>query len=138
MATVYKSKVDIWIAVIILFVVAFSLISALRELSVYSPYAKWNALIIAAAGMGLPLWLLLTTRYIVTETQLVVHSGPFRWRIPISEISAMTPTYSPFSAPALSIKRLRIDYGNNKSVVISPRDRDAFIRQINSLQIVAV
>jgi len=138
MATVYKSKIDVWIALIILFVVVFSLISALQQLSAYSPYAKWNALIIAAAGMGIPLWLLLATRYIITEDQLLVRSGPFRWRIPISEISGITSTYSPFSSPALSIRRLRIEYGDHKSVLISPRDRDNFIRQIESLQIGAV
>ena len=88
--------------------------------------------------MGIPLWLLLATRYIITEDQLLVRSGPFRWRIPISEISGITSTYSPFSSPALSIRRLRIEYGDHKSVLISPRDRDNFIRQIESLQIGAV
>ena len=115
-----------------------SLVSALQALSGYSPDAKWNALIIAAAGMGIPLWLLFTTRYIITDTQLIVRSGPLRWRIPVSEISAMTPTYNPLASPALSIRRLRIDYGQNNSVLISPRDRDGFIRQIESLQIGAV
>ena len=138
MATVYKSKIDIWLALILALVVVVSLVSALQALSAYSPDAKWNALIIAVAGMGIPLWLLFTTRYIITDNQLIVRSGPFRWRIPVSEISGMTPTYNPLASPALSIRRLRIDYGQNKSVLISPRDRDGFIRQIESLQIGAV
>ena len=75
-----------------------------------------------------------TLRYTIDGNRLIVRSGPLRWRIPISEITAITETRDPISSPALSINRLRIEYGNKKSVLISPRDKDAFLRQIEAIR----
>ncbi|MDP4944639.1 MAG: PH domain-containing protein, partial [Alishewanella sp.] len=69
---------------------------------------------------GLPIWLINSTRYTLTEQQLLVQSGPFQWQIPIVQISNITPTINPLSSPALSLDRLRIDYGQGRSLMISP------------------
>ena len=134
MATVYKSKIDSWIGLILAVVVLVSLVAALKALSSYSPDATWHALLIGVPGIGIPLLALLTTRYTITANELIVRSGPIRWRIAVSDISAITPTHDPIASPALSLNRLRIEYGHKKSVLISPRDRDGFLRQIEGIQ----
>ena len=134
MATVYKSKIDWWIAVLLAVAFFVSLFAALNALGAYTPNATWTALLIGAPGILIPALAVLATRYTIDGNLLVVRSGPLRWPIPISEISAITPTHDPIASPALSLNRLRIDYGRNKSILISPRDRNGFIRQIEAIR----
>ena len=88
----------------------------------------------AGLGIVLPLWLLLGTNYTLEPTQLLVKSGPFKWRVPVADITSITPTSNPLASPALSLDRLRIDYGRSSFIIISPRDKDQFIREIESLR----
>ena len=92
------------------------------------------ALLTGGIGVGLPLWLLLGTRYILEPDQLLVRSGPFRWRVPIADIVRITPTTNPLSSPALSLDRLRIEYGRGSAIMISPRDKDRFLRDLEELR----
>ena len=138
MSTVYKSKVDWWIALILIIAVVASLFAGLYAglyaLGAYTPNAAWNALLIGGPGVVIPLLAVFTLRYTIDGNQLIVRSGPLKWRIPISEISAITPTHDPIASPAMSLARLRIEYGNKKSVLISPRDKEGFLRQIKAIQ----
>ena len=70
------------------------------------------------------------TYYEVTNTDLRVVSGPFRWTIPLSDITDVQPTRNPLSSPALSLDRLKVSYGKRKFVLVSPADKDGFIRAI--------
>lgn len=90
----------------------------------------WIAALLAGVGVALPLWVLLGTHYTLTDSTLQVRSGPFRWRIPLSEINGIEHTRSPLSSPALSLDRLQISYGRGSLLMISPRDRDAFMREL--------
>ncbi len=130
MATVYRSKIDVWLIVVLAVSIVVSLITALTILLVRSPAAWAVAAFTAIIGAGLPLWLLLSTHYTLGHGQLVVRSGPLKWRIPVAEITSITPTSNLLSSPALSLDRLRIDYGRGKSVMISPRDKEQFVRDI--------
>src|SRR5581483_3428103 len=67
-------------------------------------------------------WILASTRYIGSEGTLHVRSGPFAWRIPVSSITRITPTRSPISSPALSLRRLRVEYDAGKHILVSPVD----------------
>jgi hypothetical protein len=134
MATVYKSKVDWWIALILIIAVVASLFAGLYALGAYTPNAAWNALLIGGPGVVIPLLAVFTLRYTIDGNELIVRTGPLRWRILISEISAITPTHDPIASPAMSLARLRIEYGNKKSVLISPRDKEGFLRQIKAIQ----
>ena len=75
-------------------------------------------------------WVYFGTYYVVSVKELRVRSGPFRWRIPIEEIHRVTQTRSPLSSPALSLNRLRIDYGDGKWIMISPERREEFIQSL--------
>jgi hypothetical protein len=87
---------------------------------------------------GLPVWLLLTTRYVLSADALKVTSGPFRWTVRIADIKSVTPTRSMISSPALSLQRLEIRYGTYQSVIISPADRDGFLRALEARRHAAV
>jgi hypothetical protein len=67
------------------------------------------------------------TRYELHEQELVIRSGVIRYRIPYSEIRAVTPSRNPLSAPAWSLDRLRIDRKRGYAL-ISPRDKEGFLR----------
>jgi hypothetical protein len=83
-------------------------------------------------GVGLPLWILGTTDYTIDGDELRIRSGPFRTRVRISGIAAITPTRNPLSSPALSLTRLRIDHDGSRSVMISPADCAGFLAAIEA------
>lgn len=132
MVTVYRSEADTWLVAILAVAIVASLFAALKVHSAGSLSASAVAAFIAIIGAGLPLWLLLSTRYTLGNGQLVVQSGPFKWRIPVADITGVTPSNSPRSSPALSLDRVRIDYGRGSSLMISPCSKDEFIRDIEA------
>ncbi len=76
-------------------------------------------------------WVYFGTFYIVDGNELRIRSGPFRWRVVLKDIHRVSPTRSPWSSPALSLNRLRIEYGNGKWVLVSPVQRSEFIRSLD-------
>lgn len=84
------------------------------------------------AGVILPAWVLLGTGYHFEGRTLVVRGGPFRWRIPVQEVYAVRPTRGALSSPALSLDRLRIEYGEDRALQISPRDVAAFMQEMQA------
>jgi hypothetical protein len=81
-------------------------------------------------GILLPLWLVVSLRYFLSAETLRVRCGPWRWRIPIRDISAVESTGSARAGPALSFDRLRIAYGGGRSIMIAPEPRTEFMRQL--------
>jgi hypothetical protein len=74
-------------------------------------------------------------RYFVSRHTLSVHSGLLRWRIPLEKIHRITPIQGIRPGPALSLQRLRIEYGSNsrsKKLDISPKDPQAFLKALNA------
>lgn len=134
MATVYKSKIDWWLAAIILGAAAVSALTSLKIVLTAPPAAWWAVLPIAGIGTGLPLWLLLGTHYTIESAHLRIRSGPFKWQVPVADITSIVPSSNPLSSPALSLDRLRIDYGRGATIMISPRDKERFIREIEALR----
>ena len=132
MATVYRSKADTWLVAVLAIAIVASIFAAIKVLSTGSATAWAVAAFIASIGAGLPLWLLFSTRYKLGHSELVVQSGPFKWRILVADITSVTPSNDPLSSPALSLDRLRIDYGRGSSLMISPSNKDQFVRDIEA------
>lgn len=57
---------------------------------------------IALIGAGLPPWLLLSTRCTLGHGPLLVQGGSLKWRVPVAEITRITPTSNLLSSPAPS------------------------------------
>lgn len=73
---------------------------------------------------------LLPVRYWVTQSEVIVHSGQRRWRIPLADILRVTPHRGVGPGPALSIQRLRLDYltpDGEAGLSVSPTDPEAFL-----------
>jgi len=77
-------------------------------------------------------WIPYNTNYEIGQTQLIVRSAGFRWRVPLDAIVEVFPTHNPLSSPACSLDRLRVNYRNRKGrmkfVLISPREKEDFLR----------
>lgn len=134
MTSRYSSKVDWWLAAVLASAMAVCVYACAQVILAGPQGAWWVVLPIGGLGVGLPLWLLLDTHYTLEPAQLLVRSGPFRWRVPIAEITRITPTSNPLSSPALSLDRLRIEYGRGSAIMISPRGKEQFLRDLDALR----
>jgi hypothetical protein len=78
------------------------------------------------------LGLVLPMRYAITDQHLVVRHGLVRQRIALRDITVVEPTRSPLSSPALSLDRLRIEFGTGffKSAMISPAAKSEFLAEL--------
>lgn len=128
----FRSKVDTWLVLVLVAAALVALVVAGAASRQVSGIALLAPLAVLVVGAALPMWILASTTYVVESGTLHVRSGPFAWRIPVSSITSIRPTRSPLSSPALSLKRLRVEYGTGKSILVSPGDEQAFIRAIES------
>ena len=123
----FASKVDAWLIAVLVVVVVIQLVAlaaaAAEEAAAESLWIGAGALLFT---VGLFTWLLRATYYEVGADTLRVVCGPFRRKIPISEITSVRPSRNPLSSPALSLDRLRIDYGK-RFVLVSPADKSGFV-----------
>lgn len=76
--------------------------------------------------------ILRSTYYVIEGDMLIIRSSFLTWRLPIHEIRAVTPTRSALSSPALSLDRLRIDYGR-KWILVSPAERERFVAMLRTV-----
>ncbi len=127
----FKSKVDAWL-VIVLAVSTVVLIAGLAATLYSRPDPLAVVVMLAATLLFLLLVgsILLRTYYRVDAGMLTIVSGPLRRSVAIDQITSVERTRNPLSSPALSLDRLRIRYGDNKSVMISPADRDRFLKAL--------
>jgi hypothetical protein len=129
---VYRSRVDNWL-VIVFALSSIAAVAACIPLMRHGSHSNW---VVAAAtllaGIGLPWWILSTTTYTITDDALLIHSGPFHWRIALRDITAIAATRNPLSSPALSLDRLRIEYRGGPWIMISPADRRGFLADLEA------
>lgn len=127
---VYRSAVDWWFYAVTAasaVVVALAVFALLKSGQVGQIVV---ASLTALVAVGLPLWLLASTYYRVNAGSLEVRSGPFRWSIPLSEITEVRRSRSVLSSPALSLDRMEVKYGRGRSILLSPRDSGGFLNAI--------
>jgi hypothetical protein len=127
----FPSKRDAWlmgVLIVILGISSASLVAALLAPDP-DPGLGWVVSILIVAVLFVA-WIWTATDYTLTSAELLVRSGPFRWRVPLAEIREVTPTHNPLSSPALSLDRLEIRYGRMGFLLISPEDKDGFLRSL--------
>ncbi|MBW2704017.1 MAG: PH domain-containing protein [Deltaproteobacteria bacterium] len=129
----YSTKIDWWIVALLGSGVGLVLFSSVVLLVRH----EGNDIPLGIGGiltcLGV-LFISLPTRYAIDENQLLVHAGPFRWRIPVEKILTVHRTNNPLGAPAWSLKRLNVRYidkkGKETFVLISPKNRKEFIEHL--------
>lgn len=130
--TRFRSKVDTWLALVLVATIAVQIWALLVLLRANATtLVTGMTVLMIVAGILLVASVLMRTYYTVADDVLEIVSGFFSWSIPITDITRVSPSSSPFSSPALSLDRLRIDYGANKHILISPQDKAGFLRAID-------
>ena len=131
----FESKRDLWIValirgvpLVVLGALGYAWYRSHHDLS--GPVA--GAVILLVAELFVFEWLFRTTYYVIEGDTLVIRSGLIRWRVPIREITSVTPTRNAMSSPALSLDRLRIAYGS-KWILVSPENRERFVAMLRSV-----
>lgn len=125
----FPSKIDWWLVPVLgvppVAAVAACVASALAGSTPGLLVGAAVAVLVAGIYGGL----VFPMRYGMDDTHLVVRFGVCRRRIPLADISEVRPTSNPLSAPALSLDRLRVQFGQGffKAVLISPEDRNRFL-----------
>ena len=128
----FPSKRDTWLAGVLLAALGISCLSLTASLLAPDPAPGlvWVVSILVAAALFV-IWTWMTTDYTLTSSELLVRSGPFRWRVPLADILEIKPTRNPLSSPALSFDRLEVRYRHGM-LLISPEDKDGFLRSLIS------
>ena len=127
----FKSKTDRWLLYVLMAVMVFELVVlGIAATQATSPVAALSIAVAALLIVALIGSLLVRTHYTVSGNTLRIASGPFSWSVPVDQIESVTSTRNPISSPALSLDRLQITYANGRRVLISPADRDGFLKAI--------
>jgi hypothetical protein len=138
MEKTYSSKVDSWLLIAMAVIVLISLATPFFIYRSAGFAALPSGMISLLIGAGVPIWIFSTTNYTLTDTTLFVTSGPFKWEVPVRDITGISSTRTALSSPALSLDRLRIDYGRRKSIVISPKNKQQFIADLEARRAKAI
>lgn len=121
---IYKSKVDWWLGLLLVYPIYLSVASLIKEQWIYG-FAG------LAFVIGVVLFVSKTTRYIINDTQLIVKS---LWivnnTIDISKIRKIEKTNSILSSPALSLDRIALYYNKYDEVYISPKEKQDFLNNL--------
>lgn len=129
---VFKSKIDKGILICFILSIVACPLGASVMLMEGGTINYSIATIILIVGTGFPLWLLVSTKYIVENDNLKIISGPFSWNIPIESIKSVQETQNAITSPALSFDRLEITYEDDKVILISPANKKEFTQKLDS------
>ena len=124
---IFRSKIDLWLAALLLVVVLSTILPLLWEFS-------WLLLVIDMAEVVLLYDMFFHTYYKIEDTRLIVKSGSaLTFTYDISSIRSVSPSRTLLSAPALSLDRLKLSLEGGETVVISPKDKQGFIKELLSV-----
>ena len=127
----FPSKVDSWLIPVIFISMAGMIAALIVVMIEETPWPVRTMVVVVTVLVTFLLFSVFkNTYYQVADGNLRVVSGPFKWTIPLSDITEIKPTRNPLSSPALSLDRLKVTYGQRKFVLISPADKIGFLRAI--------
>lgn len=123
---IHKSKVDNWFRVVVLIIALAPFMFLLIENIVF-----WPMLAICGLCVAFMVWLYLATKYVISGDVLTIHAGLYKVSTPIAEITSITETNNALASPAFSLDRLEVNYGEGKIILISPKDKAAFLADLD-------
>jgi hypothetical protein len=121
----YATAIDAWLVVVAVLAIGGALAEAVYLFPV-SPSGAFVAMSIAVLVAGAIGTLTFPCEYVLEADHLLVRAGLVRWRVPYRTVTAIAASRSPWSAPALSLRRVRIDHARGV-LLVSPRDREGFM-----------
>jgi len=123
----FSSKVDWWYFLLIAVVGALSGIVAVPGVLA----GRWWTVAALVAPLGLMIWNLLSTYYVVSGDTLSVRCLLVRKTVPLASVTTLRASRDFRSSPALSLHRIEVLYDND-SVLVSPKEKTAFIRALRA------
>jgi hypothetical protein len=126
----YPTAIDAWLVAVILAAIVSTLVEAILIFPA-SPSGAFLALTVVVLMTGFVGSFSYPCEYLLEADHLLIRAGFARWRIAYDRISAVAPSRSLWAGPALSLRRVRIDYGR-RFVLVSPRDREGFIAALTA------
>ena len=131
---IFRSKIDWWVLgfLICLTGLLLQLLLTMQAKGTLLQFPVHAAVyVMTIAFIWWPAW---NTKYTVDEEYLSIRCLFLTWKIKRSEIQSISKTNNSVSSPALSLKRLKVDYlkeGEPKFVLVSPRNQQAFCDALN-------
>jgi hypothetical protein len=140
----YPGKRDWWLAGLLSVIAAALLVGGGTLVGVALVSGPWLALVpgtILLLVGGMLLWALFGTNCEITEANLIVRSGPFRWKVPLDAIEEVVPLQHWYSGPPLemnfglavhgiSLRYRRKGGGLALPIRFAPEDRAAFLLEL--------
>jgi hypothetical protein len=130
MSVVFRSKIDGGFAVLALATPCVAIVAVLTARR--GNHLLWVPVIMVLAVAVLVCWILVATYYELGAKELVVHCGPFVWRVPLAEVTDIRESTTARSGPALSMDRVEVVYGGDRVLILSPADKIRFIATVSS------
>ena len=131
---IFRSKIDWWVLgfLICLTGLLLQLLLTMQAKGTLLQFPVHAAVyVMTMAFVWWPAW---NTKYTVDEEYLSIRCLFLTWKIKRSEIQSISKTNNSVASPALSLKRLKVDYlkeGESKFVLVSPRNQQAFCDALN-------
>lgn len=123
----FASKVDWWLAAIVISVPIISLGAAIASTVSGDTGATITGWLTVAAILALYVGVVWPVEYEVGGGELLIRYGFVRTRVPLEQITTVKPSRNPLASPALSLDRLRLDQRGGGFVLVSPADRGRFV-----------
>jgi hypothetical protein len=127
----FRTKYDAWLVAILALSIGGAVFAGVVAAVQGQRWGPLPALAVAAF-IG---WTANTT-YTFRRSDLFVRSGPFRWRIPVADVTRVEATGNPLSSPAWSLDRLAVHFrrpgGREGALMISPKDKDGFLAELRA------
>ncbi len=126
---VYRSAIDLWVPVLLLMTpitaafFAFILIRQGRAADAMTLFLMGAGLLLVTGMFTLP------CRYTILEDALSIRCGVLFYQIPFADIRRVERSASLRSGPALSVRRVLVET-NKRKYLVSPKNRDAFIADL--------
>jgi hypothetical protein len=116
---VYRSKIDWWLIIIIFIVFCYPMIEGILT----KDYIMFS---VSFGVLSLVFLMFKSIKYKIDGEQLQIW-----WtKIDINSIKRIYSTHNPLSSPALSLDRIAVVYNTYDEVLISPKEREDFIREV--------
>ena len=121
----FESKIDWWIPALL-----FGGLSLGTLEWALGAAAPWYDSLGLGVGWALSVWIVLQTFYEFRGEELLIRCGPFSRRLRIQDIESAQPSRNPLASMALSLDRIAIKVRTGRGVLISPRDKARFLREL--------
>lgn len=132
----FPSKKDLWMSIILWLFSSFFII-----LPVFFPNLgvwmtpefldkQWVKIVILSPIGFCLMWIWFKTGYTIKDNFLTIQYGPFKWKINIDEIHSIKEIRNPFTAPALSMDKVEINYAKFNTIAVSPKNKIEFVCQL--------